>query len=94
MGGSKELAEQRLQKKDAALDIAEEAGVLRRCDIHQEIYIDTEEDRQKASDLGNKKISDGEVIVFTNEEEMREFIDEVVEESNPYCTSCERMMKD
>lgn len=81
MGGAKRMMEEEDEKRQIALRIAIEAGVLEQCDVHDDcIYIGGEE-IEDAFKLANYKISRNELAgAFQNRREMTDTIKEVVED--------------
>ncbi len=90
MGQAKRELEEQECKRQTALQIALEAGVLATCELHEDCFLEGNEDIEGAYKLGNLKITNGELQgAFSSRREMTDTIKEVVEEhSAGECPSC------
>ncbi|MFZ4857693.1 MAG: hypothetical protein ACOYL3_14975 [Desulfuromonadaceae bacterium] len=96
MGSGKQMLEDYEAKREVALRIAIEAGVLEQCKKHDECVFEGGEEIKHASILANSKYSAGELEgVFVDRPEMTKIIKEVVE-GNPAsdCTLCVKIQND
>jgi hypothetical protein len=90
MSGAKRMMEEQEQKRSSAISIAIEAGVLGRCEFHDDVVFEGNEDITEAYKLGNTKFTHGELDnVFSDRKDMTDVINEVVKdhpgEECPYC---------
>jgi hypothetical protein len=91
MGGYKRMMEDAEAKRAAAIEIAIEAGALKRCEYHDDVY-EGSRDFEAAYRLGNTKFSRGEAGAFENRREMTDYIKEVIEDHPAEeCPSCEHI---
>ena len=95
MGGAKRLMEQMEEQRMVATQIAIEAGVLKRCEFHGEVYDPLAGDNTPAYKLGNYKLSKGELGgVFSSSREMTDAIKAAVEEAAMECCGCAKERED
>jgi len=90
MGGAKRMMEENEARRDIALQIVLEAGVLEQCEFHDDcIYLGGEE-IESAFKLANHKASDGKLEgVFENRRQMTDIIKDVVEDhAAEECYAC------
>jgi hypothetical protein len=67
-------------KRDMAVEIAIEAGVIKRCEIHEDVILEDGADIEDAYRLGNYKFTNGELAdTFRDRREMTDTIKEMVE---------------
>jgi hypothetical protein len=71
-----------------AEEIAVQAGVLEKCELHEEVYDPLGGDLEAAYKLGNYKFSRGEVSSFDDRREMTDAIKDVVEQAAMECHTC------
>jgi hypothetical protein len=71
-----------------AEEIAVQAEVLEKCELHEEVYDPGGGDLQDAYKLGNYKFSRGEVASFGDRREMTDAIKAVVEQAAMECYTC------
>ena len=90
MGGAKQMMEEKEAKLCIAMQIALEAGVLKKCEFHENCNYAGGEEIENAYKLANHKYSNGEFKdVFKNRREMTDIIKEVVEdEAAEECFVC------
>lgn len=92
MGYEKRKMEERENQRDVATQIAVEAGVLNRCEFHEEVWDALAGDNTPAYKLGNYKFSKGELAgVFSDRREMTDAIDAAVEYAGMECGSCAKL---
>lgn len=87
----KRLMEHRESQREAATGIALQAGLLKRCEFHHEIYSAGEWDFTPGYKLGNYQITQGKLAgVFDESErtEMAAAIKSVVEDAAEECWVC------
>jgi hypothetical protein len=77
-----------------AEEIAVQAGVLLKCEYHEEVYDPLGGDIESAYKLANYKFSRGEISTFDNRREMTDAIKEVVEKAAMQCYLCEKWRDD
>ncbi len=97
MGGAKRMLEEEEGRRQRAIGIALEAGVLEQCDSHDEILLSGDAEIEEAYRLGNSKFSAGELEgVFETRRQMTDMIKDVVEENGmDKCQIClSRMSRD
>lgn len=89
MSQIKRLIEEKEHQRDVATEIAIEAGVLKRCSTHGEVYDPLAGDNVPAYKLGNYKFSKGELRdVFPDRPTMTAEIDAAVKDSADECHTC------
>ncbi len=94
MGQSKRHMEEQERKRDDALAIAIQAGVIEECEFHPGTYYDGGADIEEAYKLGNFLFSQGDVEgAFDSRREMTDFIKEAVEEYHAVdeCQCCAKI---
>lgn len=81
---------------EVATDIAVEAGVLRRCEYHDDIVLDNEIEHTDAYKLANWRFSHGQLRdVFKTRKEMTDAIQETIQSAGSFgCGICAKMMDD
>lgn len=91
MGGTKRTIEREEAKRNIAVQIAVEAGVLKPCVRHEDILLEGSEDAESAYMLGNRKFTNGDVdTIFDSRREMTDFIKSAITENGVYaCAACE-----
>lgn len=92
----KRQMERNQKKRKVALGIALEAEVLRCCPIHEDTIIGGSDEVEDAYELGEAKFTTDESLsgIFDSQEEMKEYIKEVVEENaEGECGQCSRAME-
>ena len=95
MGLTKRWMESQEAKREEATDIAVQAGVLERCDIHEEIVCDTFGDPTEAYKLANAKFTADELQEdYESRRELTDKIKEAIEESSDDCPYCEKILAD
>ena len=96
MGFLKHLLAEEEGKRQIALSIAIEAGVIEECDNHDNTFFQGGTDIEDAYKLGNSKWSKGELQnIFANRREMTDIIQDVVEENCAFeCASCAIWLED
>ncbi len=96
MGENKRLMEKEDEKRNIAIQIALEAGVLESCKVHNDFNYDTGKDIQHAYKLANANYTNDHYIdVFNDRKEMTDSIKEVVEEHLPVeCPYCAKFRKE
>lgn len=93
MGTMKHLAEKLESQRLAAINIAVNSNVLRRCENHDEVIMEGSEDIVEAKTLGAREFELGKFKgTFSNVNEMNQIIKEVVEK-NSYLTKCPECSK-
>lgn len=90
MGIAKQSLLNHEHKRNIAIEIAVEAGVLERCEYHNDAVFRGTEEITEAYKLGNIRFTEGEVSnKFNGRREMTDIIKEVVEEDPadecPFC---------
>ncbi len=81
MGRIKHMMAEHENKRQFALEITIEAGVLETCEFHEDVVFEGRNDIEEAYRLGNKKYTDNKLSgVFASRREMTDFIKSVVEE--------------
>ncbi|MYM69243.1 hypothetical protein GTP45_20715 [Pseudoduganella sp. FT55W] len=96
MGGAKRMMEEEESKRQVALGIAIEAGVLEQCPSHDDcVYLGGEE-IESAYKLANYKVSHGELAdVFDDRREMTDIIKAVVDDNSAdECYACTKNWKE
>lgn len=94
------MAKRELERQDAmhscAQRIAFRAGVLKECDIHCDLYIDTGEAREEAYRLANYLFTEQDPLAepFEDRREMTDTIQQVCDESPDDCYICAKNMMD
>lgn len=89
MGTSKRLMEEQEEKRAVALQIAIDASVLKRCELHEDAVLDCGSDVEDAYKLGNSRFTKGELSdVFGDRTDMTDAIKEVVGEHLDECPYC------
>lgn len=92
MSFAKRMIEEREQQHSVAVEIAIEAGVLARCEYHDEVYDTLSGDNTPAYKLGNHKLSAGKLGgVFSSPREMTDAVKAAVENAGMECYSCAKM---
>lgn len=94
MGYTKRMMEEEEQRRGIALGIAIEAGVISRCEFHEDCTFDGGADVEDAYRLGNSKYSRGELgDYFKNRRHLTDTIKDVVEDNNGVdeCQICARI---
>ena len=92
MGVMKRLMEQQEEQQRVATRIAIEAGVLKRCDLHIEVYDSGELDHSPAYKLGNYKLSHGELgDLFSGSREMTDAVKRAIEDAAAECHYCAKV---
>jgi len=96
MSGGKQMMEDYENKREVALRIAIEAGVLEQCEDHDECVFEGGEEIKQAYILANSKYSAGEIEgVFVDRPEMTNIIKEVVEDHPASdCPLCDKNKSD
>jgi hypothetical protein len=96
MGAVKEWMIHHDYQLAVATDIAVEAGVLSRCEFHEDIVLDNLEDPSGAYKLGNYKFSKGVLRdVFETRTQMTDAIKEAIQDAGPFgCGICAKMLED
>lgn len=96
MGLAKREFEEYEEKRQVAINIAVEAGVLEPCQFHDDTLLEGGSDIEDAYKLGNFKWSKGELSnAFESRREMTDIIKSVVEEHwAGECPSCRRWRED
>jgi hypothetical protein len=89
MSFTKRLIELQEEQWDVATEIAVDAGVLKRCSLHSEIYDPLGGDNVPAYKLGNYRLSAGKLgRVFSSSREMTDTIKSVIEDAAMECYTC------
>lgn len=97
MIGAKRLLEQMEARRDAAIDIAIAAKVLRVCEYHGDVVMVVDgSDERLAYAIGNSRLNKGEYRdVFTTPKEMAESVKAAIDEHALYdCPRCEKLLAD
>lgn len=95
MGGAKRLAEIEEDKRRIAVEIAVEAGELRRCEGH-DYALDAGGDGTAAYKLANALITRGDPLVAIfqgNRRALTDLIREVLSDHGSHCPGCEAAMR-
>jgi len=91
----KRLTEHQEEKCRVAEQIAIEAGVLKRCEYHGELYEFDSMDKTPAYKLGNYKFTKGELKgIFDERREMTDAIQAAIEEAGMGCVGCSEFEKE
>jgi hypothetical protein len=91
MSAVKEAMEAAWEKTLAAEEIAVDAGVLLRCEVHDVVY-DNQGDPADAYRLGNYRFTNGQLGgVFTDRREMTDTIQAAIAESAEECGYCRKV---
>ena len=92
MGGVKDMMAQDEARRLAAIEIAVEAGALKRCEFHEDTLLDGGGDVEAAYRLGNSKFTAGEFKeFFETRREMTDTIKSVVDDNSAdECYSCRK----
>jgi hypothetical protein len=89
MSGIKRLMEQQEQQHAVGEQIAIEAGVLKRCEFHGEVYDAETLDHTPAYKLGNYKFTKGELKgMFDDRREMTDAIQAAIKDAGVVCGWC------
>jgi hypothetical protein len=92
MGYAKRQMQLEQDQRMVAEEIAVDAGRLKRCEFHSEVYGAPGEDNTPAYMRGNRLFSAGELNgVFSDRTEMTDTIKAVVEDSAMECGYCAKM---
>lgn len=92
MGFAKRQMELEQQQWMVAQEIAVDAGVLERCEYHNEVYDALAGDYTPAYMRGNRLFSSGELNgVFSDRREMTDAIKAAIEDSAMECGYCAKM---
>ena|ERR1700730_1967999 len=97
MGGAKRLIEQQEEMRGAAVGIAIEAGVLKRCEYHEECVFEGPEDIVSAYKLGNYKLKLDAALkgMFDAPRKLTDCIKEVVEDHpGTECPRCAKLREE
>jgi len=79
MGGAKRAMEEHESKLAHALAIAVQAGVVSTCELHEDVYLEGNEDIEAAYRLGNSQFTAGKIDgVFESRREMTDLIQQAV----------------
>lgn len=93
MGMAKKEMERQEEVRFRAIEVAIEAGVLERCEYHEDTVMSTGNDPRDAYRLANSKYAVG-----ANDRRLyREFMDaikQVIEESGDWCYSCAKWQEE
>jgi len=88
MSGAKRMIELREEQRDVATEIAVDAGVLKRCYLHSEIY-DALGENTPAYKLGNYRLSAGKLgRTFSSSREMTDTVQAVIQDAAMECYTC------
>ena len=89
MSGIKRLIEQQEEQRRVAQRIAIEAGVLKCCEDHGEVYDAETLDNKPAYKLGNFKFTKGKLKgVFDGRAELNDAIKAAIEDAGIECVRC------
>ncbi len=88
MSFAKRMIELEEQQRDAAIEVAVQAGVLKRCYLHSELYDPLIGDKTAAYKLANYLFSAGKMRMFSDRTEMTDTIKSVVEDTPMECYTC------
>jgi hypothetical protein len=89
MGFAKRLLEEQQRQSGVAMGIAVDAGVLKRCKYHDNVYDALAGDNTPAYELGNSRFSAGELKgVFSSSKEMAAAIDSAIRDAGVECYDC------
>jgi hypothetical protein len=97
MSGTKRLLERLEEQRSTAIAIAIAAKVLRRCEYHEDILVNTgAPDVSYAYRVGNAKLKAGELgDTFTSSREMTDAVKAAIDEHVlDYCPRCDKMLAD
>jgi hypothetical protein len=96
MGRVKELLMGEEQKRSIAEAIAVDAGALRECEFHSDIFIDIDSDEAKklAYIIGNKRFTEKSITAFKNRKELTDTIKSVIEEAHAECPDCRKIREE
>jgi len=95
MGQAKRELERLEQQEGIALEIAIKAGVLNRCEFHEDVIFEDSGDTEAAYKLANKMFSSGEVSEhFSTRRELTDTIKKVIENAAEECYSCAKWAED
>lgn len=98
MGRMKDILIGEEQKRDIAESIALEAGALIRCEYHNDIVTDAENDDAKtlAYKIANSRLSEKDVSVsgFKSRKELSDMIKSVIEQSYSECPDCRKVREE
>jgi hypothetical protein len=96
MGAAKQQMLHHQDQLSVATNIAVEADVLSRCEMHEDVVLDNETDHAAAYKLANWKFNHGELQdVFETRREMTDAIQEAILNSSSFgCNSCESVLDD
>lgn len=95
MGIAKRWMEREEAKREEAKDIAVEAGVLKRCEFHDDIILDVFGDHSEAYKLANKKFSASKLREeYASRRELTDKIKEEIEDSSDGCPYCAQELAD
>lgn len=82
-------------QRQETIEIAIKAGVLERCEIHEEVYDPLNGDYSPAYKLGNYRLSHGLLSVsFTSSRELTDTIKDAIEDSPMECGYCAKWRDD
>lgn len=92
MGFAKRQLEELEAQSATACEIAIEAGVLKRCENHEDVILEGSADIEDAYKLGNAKLSSGKLgDLFKTPRELTDAIKSAVEENcADECYSCRK----
>jgi hypothetical protein len=89
MGMAKKMLEEQQRQGGTATEIAIDAGVLKRCEFHDNVYDPLAGDNTPAHELGKSKFMAGELKgVFSSSEEVVAAIDSAVQDTGEECYDC------
>jgi hypothetical protein len=95
MGIAKRAMEEDEDKRQVALNIAIQAGVLKECEFHPGTYIEGDEEIESAYKLANSSYSNGEYRgMFKSRVDLTDAIKDVVSDNAGECYSCEKWKSD
>jgi hypothetical protein len=97
MGATKRQMEHYENQRNVAIRIAIQAGVLKRCENHEDCVFDGGSDPQGAYMLGNAKFTREELKgIFDTRPEMTDCIKKAIEEHHGIdeCPRCAKMLAD
>src|SRR5882762_8033140 len=97
MGATKRLMEHYENQRNAAITIAIQAGVLKRCENHADYVFDGGSDPTGAYKLGNSKFTAGELEgIFNSRKEMTDCMKKAIQEhsATDECQRCAKMLAD
>ena len=91
MSGVKRLLEAAEEKRSRAIGIAIQAGVLKVCEFHDEVFVSTK-DVVEAYKRGNARFEkDSLGQCFDSRREMTDYIKEVVDDAAEECWCCAKI---